>query len=302
MQIEFHAPGMHDVADADAPLVQIVHGLVFGEGPVWNQREKRLYFVDIVGDKVLRWSPGVGLDTVLSPSGHLNGMTLDHAGRLLIAGWSSRAIWRLEQDGSLVALATHYEGVRISSPNDIVMRSDGTIYWTEMQNGLLIPGMEGSDVQRYLDWQGVFRLTTDGVLTPMVQDFPGPNGLAFSPDESLMYVNDTPNAHIRVFPVAADGSFGPGRLFCQLQGEEPGHADGMKVDRRGNVYCTGPAGLHVFAPDGSLLGRLHIPGVATNLAWGDEDWRSLYITTRNAVFRTRLKIPGIPVGPVGGPA
>jgi gluconolactonase len=225
-------------------------------------------------------------------------MTLDHQGRLVIAGWSSRNVWRLERDGSLISLASRYEGKKISSPNDIVVKSDGTIYWTEMQNGLLIPGMEGDDVQRYLDWQGVFRLTADGTLTPMVTDFAGSNGLAFSPNEKRMYVNDTPRAHIRVFDMKADGSFGEGRLFYTLQGHEPGHADGMKVDTQGNVYCTGPVGVHVIAPDGTLLGRLHVPGVCTNMAWGDDDWRTLYITTRNCVFRTRLKIPGIPVGAV----
>ncbi len=298
MHVDFYQQAMHDVVDTAASRVQIVQGLKFGEGPVWDREDRCLYFVDIVGDKVLRWSPGIGVQTVLSPSGHLNGMTLDHEGRLLIAGWSSRAIWRREKDGSMIALATHYEGVRISSPNDIVMRSDGTIYWTDMQNGLLIPGMEGDDVQRYLDWQGVFRMTADGVMTPMVQDFPGPNGLAFSPDESLIYVNDTPSCHIRVFPVDGHGTFGPGRIFYQLQGEEPGHADGMKVDSIGNVYCTGPAGVHVVAPDGTLLGRLHVPGVATNMAWGDSDGRSLFVTTRHAVFRMRLKIPGMPVSGV----
>jgi gluconolactonase len=298
MQVEFLAPGMHDVADPDPPLIEIVRGLIFGEGPVWDARQNWLYFVDIIGDKVMKWIPGIGTETVLAPSGHLNGMTLDHQGRLIIAGWSSRNVWRLDADGSLVSLASHYEGKKISSPNDIVVKSDGTIYWTEMQNGLLIPGMEGSDCQRYLDWQGVFRMSADGVLTPMVTDFAGSNGLAFSPDEKRMYVNDTPRAHIRVFDMKPDGSFGDGRLFYTLQGDEPGHADGMKVDAQGNVYCTGPVGVHVIAPDGTLLGRLHVPGVCTNMAFGDDDWRTLYITTRNCVFRTRLKIPGIPVGAV----
>ena len=136
------------------------------------------------------------------------------------------------------------------------MKSDGTIYWTEMQNGLLIPGMEGDDVQRYLDWQGVFRLTADGTLTPMVTDFAGSNGLAFSPDEKRMYVNDTPRAHIRVFDMRADGSFGEGHLFYTLQGHEPGHADGMKVDTQGNVYCTGPVGVRCYCT------RRHLAGAA----------------------------------------
>lgn len=295
MRVEHCAPGMREIADEEAPSTEIVRGIMFGEGPVWDRRKKVLYFVDIVGDKVLKWTPGVGVETVLAPSGHLNGMTFDHDGRLVIAGWSSRNIWRLEHDGSLVSLASRYEGMKISSPNDIVVKSDGSIYWTEMQNGLLIPGMEGEDCQRYLDWQGVFRLSPDGVMTPMVQDFDGSNGLAFSPDEKLMYVNDTPNMHIRVFDVLADGSFGPGRLFYTDRGHEPGHPDGMKVDVRGNVYCTGSAGIHVIAPDGTLLGRLHLPGIVTNMAWGDDDWRTLYVTTRHNVYRTRLKTPGVPV-------
>jgi gluconolactonase len=301
MYVEVLNPGMHEIADADQPLVEIARGLMFGEGPVWDQRNKWLYYVDIIGNKVMKWVPGVGSQVVLAPSGHLNGMTLDSENRLIIAGWSSRNIWRLEKDGSLVSLASRFEGKKLSSPNDICIKSDGAIYWTEMQNGLLIPGMEGDDVQRYLDWQGVIRLEKDGSMKALVKDFAGSNGLCFSPDEKRMYVNDTPRAHIRVFDVLPDGTFGEGRVFYTLIGHETGHADGMKVDRQGNVYCTGPAGIHVIAPDGTLLGRLHVPGTGTgctNMAWGGDDWRTLFITTRNSVFRTRLKIPGIPVGVV----
>jgi gluconolactonase len=164
-----------------------------------------------------------------------------------------------------------------------------------MQNGLVIPGMEGEDLQRYLDWQGVFRLTPDGELKPMATDFSGPNGLAFSPDEKRLYVNDTAKAHIRAFDFDPDGNFIDRGVFYKLVGDEPGHADGMKVDTAGNLYCTGSAGVHVIAPDGTLLGRIHIPLETTNMAWGDEDWRSLYVTTHETIYRTRLKIPGIPV-------
>jgi gluconolactonase len=164
-----------------------------------------------------------------------------------------------------------------------------------MQNALFIPGMEGEDTQRYLDWQGIFRRAPDGTLTPMAKDFDGPNGLAFSPDERRLYVNDTRRAHIRVFDVAGDGTLSGGGVFYDLQGDEPGHADGMKIDTAGNLYCTGPAGVHVIAPDGVLIGRLHVPGTCTNMAFGDDDWRSLYITTTHDIFRTRTRIPGVAV-------
>src|SRR5262249_20182867 len=155
------------------------------------KRKKCLYHVDIMGDRIWRWMPGKGREVVLEPSMKANGMTFDREARLVVAGWSGRRVFRMETDGSVTLLATHYEGKRISTPNDIVVRSDGVIFWTEMQNGLIIPGMEGDDLQRHLDWQGVFRLSPDGKLKPMVTDFHGPNGLAFSPDEKRLYVNDT---------------------------------------------------------------------------------------------------------------
>jgi gluconolactonase len=296
MDVDFLQPGMREIVDPDASLVQVAGGIQFGEGPVWDKRSQSLYFVDIIGDTIWNWKPGVGATIVIRPTGHANGMTFDREGRLVVAGWSGRSVWRREHDGSLVTIASHYQGKKINTPNDLVVRSDGSIYFTDTAGGMFIPGMEGEDTQRYLDFQGVYRIPPGGgALELVIPDCVYPNGIVFSPDESLLYVNDTRMSYIRVFDVHADGSIGPGRMFYELQGDEAGHADGMKVDQAGNLYCTGPAGVHVVAPDGSLLGRLRLPGICTNMAWGDEDWRSLYVTSLNAVHRIRVKIPGVAV-------
>jgi len=295
MDVDFFAPAMRDVVEPDPPLTRVASEIQFAEGPVWDKRTRTLYFVDIVGDTIWRWSPGTGREVVMTLSGHANGMTFDRQARLTVAGWSSRRVFRREKDGSWVTIASHYQGKRINTPNDIVVRSDGAVYWTDPDGALFIPGMEGEDSQRYLQFTGVFRLAPNGTIAPATEEGTSPNGLAFSPDEKLLYVNDTRQAHIRVHDVRADGSLHNARPFYKLQGDEPGHADGMKVDVAGNVYCTGPAGIHVVAPDGTLLGRLKLPELCTNLCWGDDDWRSLYITTVHNVYRTRVKIPGVAV-------
>jgi len=297
MDIDRLHPGLDRIVDPDPPLERIAHGLIFSEGPVWDRLGRQLFFVDIIGDTIWKWVPGVGREIVLRPSDHANGMTFDRQGRLVVAGWSKRTIWRFEKDGSIVTLASRYQGKKFNSPNDIVVRSDGSTYWTDPPGGLVNPGMVGEDLQRYLDVQGVFRLSPDGQeVRLVVEDGVYPNGLAFSPDESLLYVNDTRLGIIRAFDVRADGGLGPGRLFHKLAGSEPGVADGMKVDTEGNVYCTGPGGVHVIDRNGRVLGRLKIPGHSTNMGWGGDDWRFLYVTTIDSVYRTRMKIPGVAVG------
>ena len=280
----------------DAPLDRIYHGLSFGEGPLWNRRDGTFLWVDIVGDTIYRWKPGVGAEVFIRPSTKANGLTFDKEGRLCVAGWASRSVWRVERDGSVTTLASHYRGKRINSPNDIVVRSDGAIYFTDSPGALYNVGMASEDLQQYLDFQGVFRISPDGAkLDAVITDTVYPNGLAFTPDESALYVNDTRLGEIRAYDMRPDGSCGQKRLFHKLTGSEPGIADGMKVDREGNVYCTGPGGIHVIGPDGKLLGRIRIPDHCTNMAWGDADWRSLYITTYASVFRTRVNLPGVPV-------
>jgi gluconolactonase len=296
LEIDMTAPGIDRLVTGDAPLDLIANDLYFGEGPLWNTRERAFYFVDIIGDTIWRWKPGHGREVFMRPSAKANGLTYDVQGRLLVAGWASRTIWRIEHDGSVTTLASHYRGMKMNSPNDIVVKSDGAIFWTDSPGGLFNVGMAGEDVQQYMPFQGVFRLSPDGrKLDLAVEDCVYPNGLALSPDERVLYVNDSRQYLIRAFDVQADGSVTNARLFHKLEGSEEGIADGMKVDAHGNVYCSGPGGIHVMNAQGKRLGRLRIPGHVTNMGWGDDDWRSLYITTRSSVYRTRVKVPGIAV-------
>lgn len=296
LEIDRDTPALARLVSRDAPLERIHHGMGFGEGPLWNRRDGTFLWVDIVGDTIWRWKRGAGAEPLIRPSTKANGLTFDRQGRLCVAGWASRSVWRVERDGSVTTLASHYRGQRINSPNDIVVRSDGAIYFTDSPGALYNVGMAAEDLQQYLDFQGVFRISPDALrLDVVITDTVYPNGLAFTPDESVLYVNDTRLGEIRAYDMRADGSCGPKRLFHKLTGSEPGIADGMKVDREGNVYCTGPGGIHVIDPDGKLLGRIRIPDHCTNLAFGGEDWRSLFITTYHSAFRTRVKLPGVAV-------
>jgi gluconolactonase len=203
MYSEAAQPSFRDIVPEDAVVEQVSTGHLFTEGPVWDPREGALLWVDITGDTIWKWIPGVGRSVFLSPSGKSNGLTFDRQGRLVAAGWSSRRIWRREHDGSIIPLATHHQGVRIGVPNDIVVRSDGSIYWTDSVSGLRAPGFEtDEDLQIYRPGVALFRVVPEtGEVTMVTDEVPGANGLAFSPDESLLYVNDSrcrghvPRAH-----------------------------------------------------------------------------------------------------------
>ena len=201
MDIDMKTPGIDEIAGDDPPLDVIAHGIVFGEGPVWDRRKGRLLFTEIIGDAIWEYTPGVGVKRIIHPSSHANGMTFDRAGRLLVAGWSKRTIWRVEPDGAMVDIASHYDGKKLNSPNDIVVRSDGSIYWTDPPGGLVIPGMPGEDLQRYIDVQGVYCLTPKGEVRLAIADCHYPNGLAFSTDEKVLYVNESRLGIIRAFDV-----------------------------------------------------------------------------------------------------
>lgn len=296
LEIDMTAPGIARLVSPDAPLDLLCNDLMFGEGPLWCTREHAFYFVDIIGDTIWRWKQSAGRELYMRPSTKANGLTFDREGRLLAAGWASRSIWRVEPDGSVTTLASHYEGGKLNSPNDIAVKSDGSIWWTDSPGALFNVGMAGDDVQQHLPFQGVFRLSADArALTLAIADCEYPNGLAFSPDERVLYVNDSRQYLIRAFDVQADGSVTNARVFHELEGSEEGIADGMKVDREGNVYCSGPGGIHIMDSGGKRLGRIRIPGHVTNMGWGGEDWRTLYVTTRSSVYRTRVEVPGVPV-------
>jgi len=294
MEFDMAAPGFEGIVSCATGPEVIAHDAQVSEGPVWNRRTGQFYWVSIIGNTIWKWTPGVGREVVMRPSHKADGMTFDRQGRLVVAGWAWRRVWRMELDGTIKTLCSHYDGKKLNTPNDIVVKSDGAIYFTDPPGALTSVEMHGEDVQRYLDYCGVFRISPEGETTLVIQDFVYPNGLAFSPDESLLYVNDSREFLIRVFDVRPDGSLGNGRVFHHLSGTGEGMPDGLKVDSAGNVYCTGPGGIHVISPSGSLMGRLKVPAHVNNMGWGDDDWRSLYITCDTEVFRVRLGIPGTP--------
>ncbi len=272
----------------------VATGFTFTEGPVW--RGDDLLFSDIPNNRTIRYRPlpeGPEITTFRTPSGNANGLTLDRQGRLLACEHSGRRVSRVDESGRAETVVDSYKGKRLNSPNDVVVRSDGSIFFTDPPYGLR-NGTEGKE----LDFNGVYRIDPGGELHLLVDDFDRPNGLAFTPDERRLLIDDTVRGHIRVFDVAGDGSLSNGRVFAELKGApgERGAPDGMKVDSEGNVYCTGPAGVWVFDPNGRFLGRIVTPEVPANLAWGDPDWRTLYITARTSLYSIRLEVPGIPVG------
>jgi len=276
----------------DTLVERIAGGLRFTEGPVWHG--DHLLFSDIPSNRIVCWRAlpeGPELTTFRTPSGNSNGLTLDRSGRLVACEHSGRRVSRLEADGSVTVLADRYQGARLNSPNDVVVRSDGSVYFTDPPYGLR-NATEGKE----LPYNGVFRLTPEGELLLVADDFERPNGLAFSPDETVLYVDDTARHHIRSFAVRPDGSVSGGGVFAELRAAEPGGPDGMKVDAEGNVYCTGSGGIWVFTPTGRKLGRIVLPEQPANLAWGDVDWRTIFVTARTSVYRLRASVPGIRVG------
>ena len=296
MDIDLATSGLERIVGSDPPLDTIAHGLYFGEGPVWDRRNRRFLWTDIIGDTIWQWTPGVGKQIVIHPSSHANGMTFDREGRLVVAGWSARTIWRVENDGSLATIASRYQGKKFNSPNDIVVRSDGSVYWTDSAGGLVIPGMVGEDLQRQLDIQAVFRLTPQGEVKLTVEDTVYPNGLCFSPDESILYVNDTRLGLIRAFDVECRRQRAQwprlphahrqrGRR-CRRHEVRPGRQ--CLLHRPGRHPCHGHRAAS--SSDGCAFPAMPRiwPGATTT-------GRSLYVTTYHFVFRTRLKIPGVPV-------
>ncbi|MER3406440.1 MAG: gluconolactonase, partial [Chloroflexota bacterium] len=253
-----------------------------------------LLFSDIPRNRIVRWRElpeGPEVTTFRYPSGNSNGLTLDRQGRLIACEHGNRRVSRTEPDGTVVSLAERYEGRRLNSPNDVVVRSDGGVYFTDPPYGLrnLTEGKE-------LPFQGVYRIEPDGRLTLLVDDFERPNGLAFSPDEMVLYIDDSARRHIRAFDVRPDGTLANGRVFFDMQSPDSGSPDGMKVDVHGNVFCTGPGGTWVMTPAGRLLGRIITPEQPANLAWGGQDWSTLFITARTSVYRLRTATMGIRVG------
>ncbi len=284
--------GLIDVA---SPVSQIASGCEFTEGPVWHPTERYLLFSDMPGDVRRRWD-SAGVAEVLRPSNKGNGMTYDQELNLIVCEHSTSSLVRLRADGSRQILASFFEGKELNSPNDVCMRSCGSLYFTDPTYGRM-PGF-GVERPRQLGWQGVFRVrpghdaATDPDLLVEKYLFNQPNGLCFSPDEKLLYINDTDQANIRVFDVTADGFLTHGRLFASGIRDplKPGVPDGMKCDSRGNVWVTAPGGLWVYNPDGRLLGKVAIPEMAANLHWGGDDWKTLFVCASTSVYAINTRV------------
>ncbi len=280
-----------EVLDTDAQLEVIADGFEFIEGPIWHPYDHHLIFSDIISDTMYRWQRGDGARLLRQPSHMANGNTYDRQGRMLTCEHATSRVTRTEQNAQIDILASHYQGKELNSPNDIVVRSDGQIFFTDPNSGR--GPIYGVERPQELQFQGVYRLDPDTrSLTLLVDDFEKPNGLCFSLDEKMLFINDTIRQHIRVFDVTAEGSLENGRLWAELIGQEIGVADGMKVDSSGRLFCTGPGGVHVFDQEVNLLGRIMVPQQAANLTWGDPDLKGLFITASDVLYRVRVRIPG----------
>ncbi len=266
------------------------------EGPVWFHEGGYLLFSDIHGSRRMRWDPGKGISVDQEGTANANGMTRDRQGRLVICHHFSRRVDRIESDGSVTVIADRYRGLKLNRPNDVVVKSDGAVYFTDPPPR---PPLTPPEHTPELDLAGVYRVSPDlSEMNCVVRDFVNPNGLAFSPDESILYINDSNRFRklIRAYDMERNGmvDLGSERLFIDMKGDDrPGGPDGMKVDVEGNVYCTGPGGIWVMTPEGEHIGTILTRAV--NMAWGGDDWTTLFFTGPTTINRIQLAIPGIPV-------
>jgi len=312
-------PSVSRIIPTDARLERVATGFKWIEGPVWVNGS--LFFAEIPSDSIRRWTPGAGVSIFLQPSGYQgaepyggpepgsNGMTLDARGRLTVAGHARRNVFRLESldpKAPITILADTYQGKALNSPNDLVYRSDGSLYFTDPPYGLRTQG--DSDPHKQLKVNGVYRIPhaltqkpgappASGDLQLLVTDLPRPNGIAFSPDEKYLYVdNSEPRKIWMRYTVRPDGALADPRLLYDATADKrPGGPDGMKVDSEGNIYSAGPGGVWIFSPAGKPLATLLIPERTSNVAWGGPDRRTLYITASTSIYRVRLEIPGAPL-------
>ena len=258
------------------PVELVADGFMFTEGPLYL-KAGGLVFSDIPKNCIYRPDKSVFRE----PSDNANGLAIDPQGRIVACEHGSHSVTRMEKDGKITLLAAQFEGKNLNSPNDLVIRSDGTIYFTDPPYGLALRKQE-------LPFQGVFAIAPDGKLTAIARDFNKPNGICLSPDEHTLYVSDTDGNSIRMFDVAADGSVSGGKKFCDVAGP-----DGVKVDGRGYLWCAADDGIRVITPKGELVQTVAVPQQPANCAFGDADGKTLYITARTGLFKVRCATPGL---------
>ena len=298
-------PRFDKLVPPNVKIERIVSGRKWVEGPVWNRKEGYLLFSDIPTNSVIKWQEGKGASVFLKPSGYTgkapfegaepgsNGLAFDHDGRLILAEHGDRRIARLEKNGTQTTLVDRFEGKRINSPNDLVFRTNGDLYFTDPPFGL---PKSFDDTRKETPFQGVYKYSKDGRLALLTKDIKAPNGIAFSPDEKKLYISnaDPTNAVWMVYDVKADGTIDNGRILFNGTAwtkSKPGAPDGMKVDREGNIFGAGPGGVHVISPEGKHLGSIETGVPTGNVAWG-EDGSSLFITSNSNVFRLKLTTRG----------
>jgi gluconolactonase len=297
-------PRFDALVPPDAKIEVLGSGFEWTEGPIWIKNGGYLLFSDIPRNAIMKWKDGEGISLFMKPAGYTgiadygrepgsNGLTLDPQGRLTLCEHGDRRVARLHWDGGKRTLVDNYQGKRLNSPNDLVFRSNGDLYFTDPPYGL---PKRADDPTRELDFCGVYRVTPTGAVTLLTRELAFPNGLAFSPDEKTLYVAQSdPNRAIwMAYPVTADGTLGPGRVFRDVTAMAktlPGLPDGMKIDRQGNLFATGPGGVHVMAPDGTLLGRIDTGRATANCGWGD-DGSVLYITADKYLCRIKTRTKG----------
>jgi gluconolactonase len=285
---------IYELVEESAEVRLVVSGFEFTEGPLWSS-EGYLLFSDIPGNVIRRWWEASGkVEEVRRPSNMTNGLTFDAEGRLIACEHATSRVTRTEHDGTITTLASHYGGRELNSPNDVVVKSDGSIYFTDPAYGR--EAYFGVERPQELDFCGVYKIPPQGgALTLLVDDVEAPNGLCFSPDESHLYVNDSERMDIRVFNLRPDGKLKDGRvLLVEEYSEEmrEGNPDGMKVDERGNVYCTGPGGVWVIGREGEHVGTICVPEKTSNLNWGGPGWNTLYITASTSIYRVPMRVCG----------
>jgi gluconolactonase len=286
-------PEFEALVDPYAPVGQLGTGFTFTEGPIWHPLQQFLLFSDMPADVRRRWDPKRGVTEVRRPANKCNGMTYDADLNLIVCEHATSSLIRERPDGRREALATHFEQRELNSPNDVCVRSDGSIYFSDPWYGRM--PIYGVERPRQLGFQGVYRVPPGGGGPQLLVDrylFDQPNGLCFSPDEKRLYVNDTVQTLIRVFDAAPDGSLSNGRVFASgiRSSSEPGVPDGMKCDARGNVWVTAPGGVWVYASSGELIGKLRVPELVANLAWGGENFRTLFMTATHSVYTVTTKV------------
>jgi gluconolactonase len=296
MSVEIRNPRFRSVVGDSVAIEKLATGFLFTEGPLWHDRDQYLLFSDMPGDHMRKWSARDGVSTFRKPCAQSNGLAWDRQGRLIVCEHATSQLTRTEPDGRSTTLASHHDGKELNSPNDVVVKADGGIYFTDPTYGRA--EYFGNPRPLQLDFRGVYRAEPDGSrLTVLVTDFGQPNGLCFSKDERQLYVNDTERQHIRVFDVQTGGTLANSRIWAETTGSGAGAPDGMKMDSQGNIYCCGPGGIHVFDPQGTCLGVIAMPEHTANFCFGEGDLCSLFVTASTSIYRLRVKVPGIAQGP-----